>query len=271
MNPSPISSTDSVVPGADSVRAGLSKVPEITALFWVIKILTTGMGETLSDFLLTQLTSTMSMRAVAIGVSALILAVALIVQFRRSRYVIGVYWFAVVMVSVFGTMIADVVHVALGVPYAISAPVFAAVLAGVFVWWHAAEKTLSIHTITTRRREGFYWATVMATFALGTSVGDLTATTLHLGYLSSGVLFAVAIAVPAIAYRWAGLGAIPAFWSAYVLTRPLGASVADWMGTPPSRSGLGWGTGPISLVWAAAILALVIVLGRAGKRRSPQS
>jgi uncharacterized membrane-anchored protein len=265
---SQISSTDSVAlgsgPATGAVVSGLSKVPEATALFWIIKILTTGMGETLSDYL-THLARAMPLAA--IGPAALVLTAALIAQLRRPRYVIGVYWFAVVMVSVFGTMIADVVHVGFGVPYAISTPVFAAVLAGVFVRWYAAEKTLSIHTITTRRRERFYWAAVMTTFALGTSAGDLTATTLHLGYLPSGVLFAVAIAVPGLAYRWAGLGAIAAFWTAYVLTRPLGASVADWMGSP-KHGGLGWGTGLISLVWAVVILGLVLVLRRQSGRAS---
>jgi uncharacterized membrane-anchored protein len=270
MNPSsPISSTDSVALGSGSatgaVVAGLSKVPAVTALFWIIKILTTGMGETLSDYLLTHLARTMPLAA--IGAAALALAAALIAQFRCHRYVTGVYWFAVVMVSVFGTMIADVVHVGFGVPYAISTPVFAAVLVGVFVSWYIAEKTLSIHTITTRRREGFYWATVMATFALGTSAGDLTATTLHLGYLPSGALFAVAIAVPGLAYRWAGLDAISAFWAAYVVTRPLGASIADWMGSP-NHGGLGWGTGLISLAWAVAIVGLVLVLSRQSRRTS---
>ncbi|MFF7602316.1 COG4705 family protein [Streptomyces mirabilis] len=267
--PSQISSTDSVALGFRSatgaVVSGLSKVPEVTALFWIIKILTTGMGETLSDYLLVHLFRTM--QPAAIGAAALVLTAALIAQFRCRRYVIGVYWFAVAMVSVFGTMIADVVHVALGVPYVVSTLVFAAVLAGVFVWWYAAEKTLSIHTITTRRREGFYWATVMATFALGTSAGDLTATTLHLGYLPSGALFAVAIAVPALAYRWAGLGAIPAFWTAYVLTRPLGASIADWMGSP-NHGGLGLGTGLISLAWAVAIVGLLPALSRQSGRAS---
>jgi uncharacterized membrane-anchored protein len=223
------------------------------------------MGETLSDYLLTQVAH--SMPLAAIGSAALVLTAALIAQFRCRRYVIGVYWFAVVMVSVFGTMIADVVHVGFGVPYTISTVAFAAVLAGVFAWWYASEKTLSIHTITTRRRETFYWAAVMVTFALGTSAGDLTATTLHLGYLPSGALFAVAIAIPALAYRWGGLGAIPAFWMAYVLTRPLGASIADWMGSP-KHGGLGWGTGLISLTWAVAIFGLLLVLSQRSRRTS---
>jgi uncharacterized membrane-anchored protein len=160
------------------------------------------------------------------------------------------------MVSVFGTMAADVVHVVAGVPYAVSTVVFAVLLAVVLVTWHRSEGTLSIHSIDTPRRERFYWATVLTTFALGTAAGDLTAGTLSLGYFSSGVLFAAAIAVPAAA-RLAGLNAVAAFWWAYVLTRPLGASFADWMGAGTSHGGLGWGTGPVSLGLAALIAAAV--------------
>src|SRR5436305_3713220 len=170
------------------------------------------------------------------------------------------------MVSVFGTMAADVLHVRFGVPYAVSSVLFAVNLTVVFAVWYAIERTLSIHSITTWRREAFYWATVLTTFALGTATGDLTATTLHLGYLASGVLFAVAIAIPALAHAKLGMNPILAFWFAYVLTRPLGASFADWLGVPPARHGLDLGPGPVSLVLAALIAVLVgyVAVSRSG-------
>lgn len=141
-----------------------------------------------------------------------------------------------------------------------STTAFALALAAVFAVWYSSERTLSIHSIVTRRREAFYWATVLTTFALGTAAGDMTATTLHLGYLTSGVLFAVVIAIPAVAYRAPGINRVLAFWFAYVVTRPVGASFADWLGVPPARRGLGLGTGSVSLVLAAVIAALVAYL-----------
>ena len=232
--------------------AALSTVPEVTVLFWVAKVLTTGMGETASDFLAHHLDP-----VVAGGLGAVGLVAALALQLRARRYVPWVYWLAVAMVSVFGTMAADVVHVILGIPYAVSTVVFVLTLAAVFAVWRRTEGTLSIHSITTRRRELFYWTTVLTTFALGTAAGDLTATTLHLGYLASGVLFAVVIAVPALAHWKLGLGAVSAFWFAYIVTRPLGASFADWMGVPASRHGLGWGTGRVTLALAVLIAGVV--------------
>ncbi|MEU3369306.1 hypothetical protein ABZ734_02250 [Streptomyces sp. NPDC006660] len=229
-----------------------SKVPRITALFWVVKVLTTGMGETASDYLARVLGP-----VPAGGLGLVGLVVALVVQFRGDRYRPWTYWSAIVMVSVFGTMAADVVHVVVGIPYAVSAAAFTVALAALLVAWYVSEGTLSIHSIRTRRREAFYWATVLATFALGTAVGDLTAGTLGLGYLTSGVLFTALIAVPALSGRYLGLNAVAAFWWAYVLTRPLGASFADWMGVPPNRAGLGWGTGPVTLALVVPIVALV--------------
>jgi uncharacterized membrane-anchored protein len=238
-----------------------SKVPEITALFWIVKVLTTGMGETTSDFFVRSVDP-----VIAVAVGFAIFVVAVVIQFRVSRYIPAVYWFAVAMVSVFGTMAADVTHIVLGVPYSVSTTVFALVLAGIFVAWHRVEGTLSIHSITTRRREAFYWATVLVTFALGTAVGDLTATTLHLGYLASGLVFVVVIAIPAVAFRLFSLNAVFAFWFAYIVTRPLGASFADWMGVSTARGGLAWGTGPVSLALAAIIVVLVAVLSRRASR-----
>ncbi len=240
-----------------SVGHGLSKVPEVTALFWVIKILTTGMGETTSDFFAHTIGP-----IVAVGLGGVGLLVALVLQFRTDRYRPWQYWSCVVMVSVFGTMAADVIHVGLGVPYVVSSIAFSIALAVIFAVWFRSEGTLSIHSITNPRRELFYWATVLATFALGTAVGDMTATTFHWGYFFSGVVFAFLICIPALAYARFGLNAIVAFWSAYILTRPLGASFADWIAVPPSRGGLNWGTGLISLVLLVVIIVLVGYLSR---------
>jgi uncharacterized membrane-anchored protein len=229
-----------------------SKVPEVTAVFWVTKALTTAMGESSSDYLVRAM-----LPQVAVLLGAAALAVALVLQLRAAEYVPWRYWLAVAMVGVFGTMAADVVHVGLGVPYLVSTIVFAVGLAAVFVLWFRCERTLSIHSIRTRRRELFYWAAVMATFALGTAAGDMLAVTFHLGYLAAGLVFSAALLVPAIGYRWFGLNAIAAFWTAYVLTRPVGASFADWFGVSPERGGLGLGSGPVALVLAVAIAALV--------------
>jgi uncharacterized membrane-anchored protein len=241
------------------VRTGVSKVPEITALFWVIKVLTTGMGEATSDYLVHRFPP-----PVAVACTGVVLAVALWVQFRAPRYRVWRYWFGVVMVSVFGTMAADAMHVALHIPYLISTTFYAIVLAGIFVTWNRSEHTLSIHSILTRRREAFYWATVMATFALGTAAGDMTAHTLGLGYLGSGIMFTGMICVPYVAWRWFGLNAIAAFWWAYVLTRPLGASFADWMGVDKSAGGLGFGRGSVAVGLSIAIVILVGYLAVSG-------
>ncbi|MBV8461863.1 MAG: hypothetical protein JO368_01115, partial [Acidimicrobiales bacterium] len=196
---------------------------------------------------------------VAVGIGFVAFVVALLVQFSRHRYVAAAYWFAVVMVGVFGTMAADVLHVGFHVPYVASSVLYAVVLAAVFVAWQRTENTLSFHDIDTTRREAFYWAAVVATFAMGTAVGDLTAVTLHLGYLGSMALFAGLMLVPAVSYRL-GANAVLCFWTAYVLTRPLGASFADWVGKPRALGGLGFGEGPMALVLSAAIVVLVAYL-----------
>jgi len=221
----------------------------------VIKVLTTGMGETTSDFLVHRLGPP---PAVLIGAAAF--SAALWLQLRAGRYSAWIYWLAVAMVGVFGTMAADVLHVGLGIPYVVSTTFYAIVLTAVFVTWQRSELTLSIHSILTRRRELFYWAAVLATFALGTAAGDMTARTLGLGYLGSGVMFAALIAVPAVAYWRFGMNAILAFWFAYIVTRPLGASFADWLAVPHSRGGLGFGYGPVSLVLAVLIVGFVAYL-----------
>jgi uncharacterized membrane-anchored protein len=231
------------------------KLPAIGAWFWVIKVLTTAMGEVTSDYLVTELHA---MTAIALG--GVSLAIALALQFAVRSYVAGIYWLAVAMVAVFGTMIADAIHVGLGVPYAVSTLGFGLALVVVFIVWHAREGTLSIHTIDTRSREIFYWATVMATFALGTAAGDLTATTVGIGFFWSGVMFTALIALPALAYRYLGLNEVAAFWIAYVLTRPLGASFADWLGRATDRSGVGLGTGPVGLALTLVIVGCVAYL-----------
>ncbi|HEY7147466.1 MAG TPA: hypothetical protein VH637_24735 [Streptosporangiaceae bacterium] len=236
----------------DRAVAGALRVPEITAWFWVIKALSTAMGEATSDYLVRVLDPVPAVLAGFAGFT-----VALVLQFSMRRYLAWTYWLAVVMVGVFGTMAADVLHVGLGVPYSESSVLYAIVLAAVFLSWQLTEHTLSIHTIGTARREAFYWAAVVATFALGTAAGDLTAVTFHLGYFFSMVVFAALIAVPAAGYRWLGWSPVLSFWFAYVVTRPLGASFADWAGKPASLSGLGLGDGRVALVLTVAIACLV--------------
>ncbi len=228
------------------------KVPEVILLFWVIKLLTTGMGETFSDFLVHQFNPYLAVALGAVGFT-----IALIIQFSTKKYITWVYWLAVTMVAIFGTMAADVLHIGFGIPYLVSSIFFAIALVVVFTLWYTTEKTLSIHSITTFRRELFYWATVMTTFALGTAVGDMTAVTLRLGYFASGVLFTVLFLLPAMGYKFFKLNAIFAFWFAYIVTRPLGASFADWIGRSRDLGGLGFGTGEISLVLTIFIIIFV--------------
>jgi uncharacterized membrane-anchored protein len=228
-----------------------AKVPEITALFWVIKILTTGMGEATSDFLI----KVNILLGGVVGLAAFVLA--LWWQFRVRRYIAVVYWLAVAMVAVFGTLAADGLHVELHVPYIGSTIFYAIILAAVFYLWRRDEGTLSIHSIVTRRREAYYWLTVLATFALGTALGDLTAMTLHLGFLTSGLMFTGLILIPALAWWRFGLNEIVAFWWAYVLTRPLGASFADWLSKPHALSGLNLGDGQVAAV-ATVIIAVLV-------------
>ena len=231
---------------------GLLRVPQITAVFWIIKGLSTAMGESTSDFLVHAMAPAL---AVVLGFAGLVGALAL--QFLQRRYVAWTYWLAVVMVGIFGTMAADVLHVGLHVPYTVSTILYATALAVIFAIWQRTEQTLSIHSIDTPRREAFYWATVAATFAMGTALGDYTAYTLHLGYFPSAALFAGLILIPAIGYRWLRWNAIACFWFAYVLTRPLGASIADGMAKPKRTSGLGFGNGPVMIVLGLLIVILV--------------
>lgn len=247
-----------------STHPSLMRVPAVTAVFWTIKILTTGMGETLSDFLGTHGNELIN----GAGIVAAFAAV-FVVQFRVRRYVPGVYWSCVAMVSVLGTVVADVVHVA-GIPYSITSPVFLIAVLGILAVWKRTTGSLDVHTITSRRPELYYWATVMATFALGTAVGDLTANSLHLGYLASTIMFGILILIPLVAWR-RGLNPVVSFWIAYVLTRPLGASAADWLADAKHKSGLGFGTGPVTAVWLAAIVVLVGYLALTQRRPTSDS
>ena len=212
------------------------------------------MGEATSDYFVNRFNP-----EAAVLVAGVVFAGVLWWQLRTSRYLATAYWAAVVMVSVFGTMCADVVHVAFGVPYDVSALSFAVILVAVFWWWWKSEGTLSFHSILTTRRELFYWTTVTVTFALGTAVGDLTAFTLNLGFFSSGILFAVLICLPAAGFLALRLNSIAMFWCAYILTRPLGASFADGMGKPRLSGGLGWGSGNVALV-LTGVIALGVAL-----------
>jgi uncharacterized membrane-anchored protein len=240
----------------------ISKVPEvITILFWIAKLLSTALGESTSDYLVFGVN-----RYLAVGLGFAGLVVALILQLSVRRYNAWIYWLAVVMVAVFGTMAADVLHIVLLTPvlgasraYLVATVFFAACLAVIFTWWYLVEKTLSIHSIYTLRRELFYWATVMTTFALGTAAGDFTAYTLHLGYFVSALLFYALILVPAAGYLLFRLNAIAAFWAAYILTRPIGASFADLFGKPTTvtPAGLGIGDAPVALVLTISIIIIV--------------
>jgi uncharacterized membrane-anchored protein len=241
---------------ASSVLHGPLRVPGIVAAaFWLAKGLSTALGEGASDYLVQAMTPQL---AVVLGFAGFL--VALVIQFRRAHYRAWTYWFAVAMVGIFGTMAADVMHVALGVPYTLSSALYAALLLAVFWLWRRTEGTLSIHSIDTPRRETFYWATVVATFAMGTALGDFTAFTLHLGYFASAAVFAVLILVPAVGYRRLGWNPVFCFWTAYVLTRPLGASIADGLGKPRSVGGLGLGDGPVALGLLALIVLVVAYL-----------
>ena len=251
----PCVNTDADRSGSWLTAKGLLRVPEITVVFWIIKGLSTAMGESTSDFLVHAMAPEL---AVVLGFAGLVGSLA--IQFWQRRYVAWSYWLSVVMVGIFGTMAADVLHVGFHVPYTASTILYAVVLIAIFMVWQRTEQTLSIHSIDTVRREAFYWATVAATFAMGTALGDFTAYTLHLGYFPSAALFAVLITIPAIGYRWLRWNAIACFWFAYVLTRPLGASIADGLAKPKSASGMGLGNGPVMFVFGGLIVVLVAYL-----------
>ena len=246
----------------------LNKVPEVTLYFWIIKILCTTVGETAADYLNTTLGFGLNGTSVVMGA---ILIVILFFQFRAKRYVPSIYWLAVVFISVVGTLITDNLTDNLGVSLTTTTTVFAILLAITFAVWLAFEKTLSIHTIFSKRREAFYWLAILFTFALGTAAGDLVAEKLNLGYLTALLIFAGIIAaitaahyiakgVLGIEHRHASSNAVLAFWLAYIMTRPLGASIGDYLSQAQTDGGLGLGTTTTSFIFLGAILALVVFL-----------
>jgi uncharacterized membrane-anchored protein len=238
-------------------RQMLNKVPEVTLYFWLIKVLCTTVGETASDYLAGNLSLGLTKTTFITGA---LLLVTLVFQFRLRKYVPGVYWLGIVLISVVGTQITDNLTDNLGVSLVTTTIVFSIVLAFVFAAWYASERTLSIHTIYTTRREAFYWLTVLFTFALGTAAGDLTAERLNVGYAWSVVLFAAVIAAVAVAHYRFRLNAVLAFWIAYILTRPLGASLGDLLSQARSVGGLGLGTTVTSVIFLVAILVVVVFL-----------
>jgi uncharacterized membrane-anchored protein len=239
-------------------RRMLNKVPEVTLYFWIIKILCTTVGETAADYLNDNLGFGLTKTTYVAGA---LLVVLLAIQFRLNRYVPAVYWSVVVVISVFGTLITDNLTDRYNVPLTTSTPIFAVALAVVFGAWYASERTLSIHTIFTTRREGFYWLAILFTFALGTAAGDLTAEKLDLGYAVSIAIFGGLIGLVAIAHYAFRVNAVLAFWLAYILTRPLGASIGDFMSQNSKKyGGLGLGTTGTSYIFLGLILALVTYL-----------
>lgn len=234
-----------------------AKVPEVILVFWVVKILTTAGGEATSDYLKTYGNFGGG------GIEVLVIVVGLVLQFGTRRYRAFAYWSLAFAIAITGTGVSDFLHLDVHIPYAGTTLLWSVVLAAIFWLWQRNEGTLSIHSITTQRREAYYWATVFATFALGTALGDFTASSLNLGYLDSGILFTVIILIPALAHWRLGLDGVAAFWMSYVVTRPLGASFADYISKPKNISGINFGDGPTAIVFAAAVFVLVSYLALA--------
>jgi len=240
-----------------TTRVMLNKVPEVTIFFWIIKILATTIGETAADNLNEKLGFGLTDTTI---VMSAVLVVIMVFQFRARRYVPPIYWFAVVMLSIVGTLITDNLTDHYNVKLETTTVIFTIALAATFVWWYSSERTLSIHTINTTRREAFYWLAILFTFALGTAAGDLIAERFDVGYWKSALLFGGCIALITIAWRFFHLNAVFAFWAAYVLTRPLGASIGDYLSQPKSDGGRGLGTTTTSLLFLGAILVIVAYL-----------
>ncbi len=238
-------------------RDMLNKVPEITAYFWIIKVLCTTVGETFADFLNVNLGLGLTLTTV---VMSALLAVALATQFRLRRYVPAPYWLAVVLISIVGTLITDNLVDNFAAPLWVTTVVFGVALAATFAAWYASEGTLSIHTIYTTRREAFYWLAILFTFALGTAAGDLAAEGLAIGYLPSAIAFGGLIALVAFAHYGLKANAVLTFWIAYILTRPLGASIGDYLSQSHNAGGLALGTVGTSAIFLATIFALVVYL-----------
>jgi uncharacterized membrane-anchored protein len=249
--------TDNTLSAGRTARTLLNKVPEVTIYFWLIKVLSTTVGETAADFLDTNLNLGLTKTSLIMGA---LLAFALAVQFKAPRYIPAVYWVTVVLISIVGTLITDTLTDNYNVSLEVTTTVFAVALAGTFAAWYASERTLSIHTIYTPRREAFYWLAILFTFSLGTAAGDMTAEKLNLGYWVALFLFAALIGAVCVARFGFKLNAIGCFWVAYILTRPLGASLGDLMSQPQDAGGLGFGTTVTSAMFLAAILVLVSFL-----------
>jgi uncharacterized membrane-anchored protein len=235
----------------------LNKVPEVTLYFWIIKILCTTVGETAADYLNVDLKLGLNGTTYIMGS---LLLVVLFFQFRARKYVPGLYWLAVVLISIVGTLITDNLVDNLGVTLVTTTIVFGIALAVTFAVWYASERTLSIHTIFTTRREAYYWSAILFTFALGTAAGDLAAERLALGYWKSALVFGAAIGIVTVAHYGLRLNAVLAFWIAYILTRPLGASIGDYLSQPTDSGGLGLGTTGTSAIFLTTILVLVVYL-----------
>lgn len=240
-----------------TASANRNRVPEVTIQFWLIKLLAVTMGETAADYLAVNLGLGLTTTSVMM---AAVLIVALVWQFSQRRYVPPVYWVAVVLISIVGTLVTDNLVDNLGVALLTTAIAFTVALVVTFAAWFASEKTLSIHSIRTTKREAFYWLAILFTFALGTAVGDLVAEVFALGYLTTGVLFGAIIGAIALGYYRFGMNPILAFWLAYILTRPLGASLGDLLSQPLEYGGLGFGTILTSLLFLAGIAGLVIYM-----------
>ncbi|GHD99856.1 membrane protein [Defluviimonas sp. 20V17] len=234
-----------------------NRVPQVTWDFWVIKLLAVTVGETAADFL--SQTLGLGLPLTSLLMSA-VLVLSLIWQFRQKAYVPMVYWTAVVLISIVGTLISDNLVDNLGFPLSFTTPVFAAALAATFIAWYAVERTLSIHAIFTFRREAFYWLAILFTFALGTSAGDQLSEGLGLGYLTAGAVYGAVIAVIAGAFYAGWMNGVLAFWLAYILTRPMGASFGDYLSQPLADGGLGLGTVGTSALFLTAIAATVVYM-----------
>lgn len=241
----------------DAVRSSsLSKVPQITLYFWIIKVLCTTVGETASDFLNVNLNLGLKGTSVVMGI---LLLIVLIIQIKTKKYIPAVYWLTVVLISVFGTLVTDILTDSIGVPLEYSTILFSVLLAITFAVWYVNEKTLSIHSIFTVKREIFYWVAILFTFSLGTASGDLMAESLGLGYFTTGVIVAAVMALFAIAWKL-GLNSILAFWLIYIMTRPLGASLGDYLSQSSEHGGLGLGATYTSIIFLLAILITVLFL-----------
>jgi len=248
-------------------KSAINKVPEVTLIFWVIKMMSTTVGETAADLLNFKLHLGL---IITTCVMAILLAVALFAQIRAIRYKPTIYWSAVVFVSVFGTLATDILTDKLKVPLSLSSAVFSALLLATFAGWYGSEKTLSIRSINTPRREYFYWLTILVTFALGTAVGDLISEDMKVGYVETALLFAGLIAFTAAARFLFKANPVATFWIAYVLTRPLGASCGDLLAKSAKHGGLGFGTVNTSIVFFVVIAALVYYLNRLEKSGAEQ-